>query len=179
MLDFFFDGIAATSSPPDNRDGLALAVSMIAGSNVLAQDSKPPFSSRPRQAFPAQCRRKGESEEKEAAKTFEEFKKSVTKEPFQYGKYIVNGDTPISTDKELEEFYRRNVELPGHATTEFAVMNKLGVDIIWKPADKKASHILREQCSGGFGGFGTAITPLYAMADATTGKQLPTSSSFT
>jgi hypothetical protein len=34
--------------------------------------------------------------EKAAQMTFEEFKDSVFKEPFEGGKYIVNGDTPIS-----------------------------------------------------------------------------------
>jgi len=106
--------------------------------------------------------------QKEAAKTFEEFKKSVTKEPFQYGKYIVNGDTPISTDKGLEDFYKQNVELAGHATTEFAVMNKLGVDIIWIPTVKKALTYCVSNAAADSGGFGNRYnTVVSAMADAT------------
>lgn len=37
---------------------------------------------------------------------FKKFKASVYKEPFPGGVYIVNGDTPISNEHDLEEFYR-------------------------------------------------------------------------
>jgi hypothetical protein len=138
---------------PLTGTALALAVSMIACSNVLAQDSKPPFSPDEGKLFLRNAAEKARVKQKEAAKTFEEFKKTVTKEPFQYGKYIVNGDTPISTDKGLEDFYKQNVELAGHATTEFAVMNKLGVDIIWKPAEKKALTYCVSNAAADSGGF--------------------------
>lgn len=38
-------------------------------------------------------------------KTFEEFKAQTYKEPFEGGKYIVNGDTPIMDEKHLKEFF--------------------------------------------------------------------------
>jgi serine protease len=153
---------------PLTGTALALAASMIAGSNVLAQDSKPPFSPDEGKLFLHNAAEKARLKQKEAAKTFEEFKKSVTKEPFQYGKYIVNGDTPIAADKELEEFYKRNVELAGHATTEFAVMNKLGVDIIWKDSDKKNLTYCVSNATADSGGFGNRYnTVVSAMADAT------------
>ena len=38
-------------------------------------------------------------------KSFEEFEKSVYKEPGEGGKYIVSGDTAISGRKRLEEFF--------------------------------------------------------------------------
>jgi len=60
------------------------------------------------------------------------------------------------------------VELAGHATTEFAVMNKLGVDIIWKPADKKALAYCVSNAAADSGGFGNRYnTVVSAMADAT------------
>jgi serine protease len=153
---------------PLTRTALALAVSMIAGSNVLAQDGKPPFSPDEGKLFLRSAAEKARVKQKEATKTFEEFKKSVTKEPFQYGKYIVNGDTPISTEKELEEFYKQNVELAGHATTEFAVMSKLGVDIIWKPVDKKALTYCVSNAAAESGGFGNRYnTVVSAIGDAT------------
>ena len=37
-------------------------------------------------------------------KTFQEFKAQTYKEPFEGGKYIVNGDTPILNEKRLQEF---------------------------------------------------------------------------
>lgn len=40
---------------------------------------------------------------------FESFKKGVFKEPFKNGVYIVNGDTPITNDEDLKEFYYREV----------------------------------------------------------------------
>lgn len=39
-------------------------------------------------------------------KTFEEFKAQTYKEPFEGGKYIVNGDTPILNEKLLQEFLK-------------------------------------------------------------------------
>lgn len=38
-------------------------------------------------------------------KTFEEFKAQVYKEPFEGGKFIVNGDTAIVDEKHLQEFF--------------------------------------------------------------------------
>src|SRR5688572_26970790 len=37
-------------------------------------------------------------------KTFEEFERSVYREPWSGGKYIVDGDTPIADKKQLQEF---------------------------------------------------------------------------
>ena len=58
----------------------------------------------------------GEASERDRQKfagmTFEEFKASpaVYKEPFEGGKYIVNGDTPILGDKQLLEFFETKVK---------------------------------------------------------------------
>lgn len=40
---------------------------------------------------------------------FEEFKKTVYKEPFPGGVYIVNGDTHIANESDLREFYEREL----------------------------------------------------------------------
>ena len=44
--------------------------------------------------------------------TFEEFEKTVYKEPFEGGKYIVNGDTPIANEKALRDYYEKKVRKP-------------------------------------------------------------------
>jgi len=45
-----------------------------------------------------------------ASLTFEEFKATVYREPFEGGKYIVNGDTPIANEKQLREFFEEKVK---------------------------------------------------------------------
>ena len=47
-----------------------------------------------------------------AALTFEEFEETVYREPFEGGKYIVDGDTPIASRKLLMEFYEKSVKPP-------------------------------------------------------------------
>ncbi len=69
---------------------------------------------------------------KVADMTFEEFKASefVFKEPFDGGKYIVNGDTPISSEAKLFQFYNElaGTQIPG---AELTVYHVDGKDIIW------------------------------------------------
>lgn len=67
--------------------------------------------------------------------SFEEFKGTVYKEPFEGGKWIVNGDTPISDEKQLLEFYEVYVKstLPG----ELVVNTIDGVEDKWNPQQKK------------------------------------------
>jgi len=40
---------------------------------------------------------------------YQVFKESIYKEPFDYGVYIVNGDTPIPTEEMLKAFYDREI----------------------------------------------------------------------
>jgi Matrixin len=40
---------------------------------------------------------------------YEKFKKAVYREPFSNGVYIVNGDTPIANERELREFYEKEL----------------------------------------------------------------------
>ncbi|MCP1926408.1 matrixin family metalloprotease [Bradyrhizobium elkanii] len=146
---------------------LVVAVSTIPGSAVVAQD-KTPFTPDQGRLFLNNAAEKARELQKQNTKTFEEFKKSVTKEPFQYGKYIVNGDTPISTDKDLEEFYKQNVETAGLVGAEFIVMNKAGIDIIWKDGDKNNLAYCVSNAPVASGGFGNRYnTVVSAMADAT------------
>lgn len=50
-----------------------------------------------------------DAREQVADKGYEKFKKNTYKEPFSGGVYIVNGDTPISSESELREFYDREI----------------------------------------------------------------------
>src|SRR5262249_40435510 len=43
-------------------------------------------------------------------KTFDQFKATVYHERFAGGKYIVNGDTPVLNDKQLEEFFNTRIK---------------------------------------------------------------------
>ncbi len=65
-------------------------------------------------------------------KTFEEFKAQTFKEPFEGGKYIVNGDTPILDDKHLREFFDR---IQGRAGLTINQVN--GQDTAWNSVEKR------------------------------------------
>ena len=74
--------------------------------------------------------------------TFEEFEATVYKEPFEGGKYIVNGDTPIADRKHLQEFFEEKIQRePGpvpDGTVELIVHQVGGLDAVWNSADKRA-----------------------------------------
>ena len=74
-------------------------------------------------------------------KTFEEFEAKVYREPFEGGKYIVNGDTPILNKKQLREFFERLIQdKPREAKTAIAkltVNQANGLDTIWTSVEKK------------------------------------------
>lgn len=77
-------------------------------------------------------------------KTFDEFKKKVFKEPGPNGKFIVSGDTPISSEKLLKEFFEKIKNCnpaPAPAPSEkieltVAVFSLNGGDITWNNSDK-------------------------------------------
>ena len=71
--------------------------------------------------------------------TFEEFEASVYREPFEGGKYIVNGDTTILNKKKLQEFFERKVRTEPEPMEglELIVNNVGGLDSIWNSAQKK------------------------------------------
>jgi hypothetical protein len=72
--------------------------------------------------------------------TFEEFEATVYKEPFEGGKYIVNGDTPIIDRKQLEEFFQRQIrsepEPPPDGMVELIVHQVGGLDAVWNSMQK-------------------------------------------
>ncbi len=74
--------------------------------------------------------------------SFREFKDNTFKEPFENGKYIVNGDTTIAGEKLLREFYEKNIEaapsVSDDTVREFAVMVVGGLQAIWSTAQKRA-----------------------------------------
>lgn len=70
-----------------------------------------------------------------AALSFEDFEKTVYREPFTGGKYIVNGDTPIANRKQLREFYEQNVKPP--QVTELVIHQAGGLDAKWNEQQKQ------------------------------------------
>lgn len=77
-----------------------------------------------------------------AGLSFEDFKKSqaVYKEPFEGGKYIVNGDTPIVDEKQLREFFEKKVKLPPPPPpppTALIVHSISGIDAVWNQEIKR------------------------------------------
>lgn len=65
-------------------------------------------------------------------KTFEDFKAQTFREPFEGGKYIVNGDTPILDEKHLKEFFDR---IQGRAGLTINQVN--GQDTAWNSVEKR------------------------------------------
>jgi serine protease len=94
-----------------------------------------------------------------AALPFEEFEATVYKEPFDGGKYIVNGDTPIANRKQLREFYEQNVKPP--QTTRLVVNQVGGLDDKWNAQQKKK---LTYCVSTTFGSRQSAVTQQMASA---------------
>jgi len=74
-----------------------------------------------------------------ANRTFEEFERSVFKEPFPGGKYIVNGDTAIADRKQLQEFFETSIkqEPPQTRPGQLIVARAGGQDASWNSTQKK------------------------------------------
>lgn len=136
---------------------------------VLAQDKKPAFTPIEARLFLRSTSDTLLAKRSENIRSFKAFRNSVTKEPFRYGKYIVNGDTPIRNIKELKQFYKEQiVARSGNANVEFAVMRKSGVDIIWDDKNKKALTYCISNAPAASGGFGDRYSAVVvAMAEAT------------
>lgn len=135
--------------------GTALTFVVMLASNASAQDIKTPFGPDEARLYLRNAADKARLIQKQKSKTFEEFKASVTKEPFEGGKYIVNGDTPIATEAELRTFYEENVEASPKEVSEFTVMRKLGKDIIWSDEKKKNISYCVASAAADIGGFGS------------------------
>lgn len=65
---------------------------------------------------------------------FDAFEKSVYKEPFAGGKYIVNGDTTIADHKHLQEFFQDNIQKG--KTSELILHVEGGQDALWDCTQK-------------------------------------------
>jgi len=74
-----------------------------------------------------------------AGRTFEEFMATVYREPFEGGKFIVNGDTAIASEKALREFFETNVRNRSTCpddNCELAIYVVGGLDAVWGATDK-------------------------------------------
>ena len=93
-----------------------------------------------------------EAEEQDVAKlagvSFDVFKEGVFREPFEGGKYIVNGDTAILNEKHLEEFFELHFSSVPDAETVIGlavsnidalvvVTTNEGVDAVWTRDQKR------------------------------------------
>lgn len=103
-------------------------------------------------------------------KSFEEFEQAVTKECFEGGKYIVNGDTAIADIKQLREFFEDRIQQPAEAAAGGSVGGKLilikvgGVEGVWSTHQKK---MLTYCVSDKFGNrHGDLVTEMAAAAGA-------------
>jgi len=67
--------------------------------------------------------------------SFEEFKSTVYKEPFENGAYIVDGDTMIADDQGLLEFYIRGVVAKANPSA-FTISTFRGYENIWNQDQK-------------------------------------------
>jgi serine protease len=71
--------------------------------------------------------------------SFEEFEEQTYREPFEGGKFIVNGDTPVLNEKHLEEFFDTKVQQePERIRTELIVHQVGGLDAVWNHEMKRA-----------------------------------------
>jgi hypothetical protein len=74
--------------------------------------------------------------------SFQQFEAAVYKEPFEGGKYIVNGDTPIADRKHLQEFFENQVQreppTPTQGGTTRLIVHQVGgVDAAWDSVQKQ------------------------------------------
>ncbi len=73
-----------------------------------------------------------------ANKTFEEFERSVFKESFPGGKYIVNGDVAFADRKQLQEFFETRIKQePPETRPGQLIVAGVGGDKIWNNTQKK------------------------------------------
>lgn len=88
--------------------------------------------------------------------TFEEFKASVYKEPIS-GVYVVNGDEVLETDRELMDFYVKNIQ------SDALIVNQVnGADKIWDSSQKlNLTYCISKAFNGNY------AKVQQAMADAT------------
>jgi serine protease len=78
--------------------------------------------------------------EKQARLSFEQWKATVYREPFPGGKFIVNGDTGILDEKQLQEFFEMRVQMPQppHMENELILAQAQGLDSAWNQQLQRA-----------------------------------------
>lgn len=81
-------------------------------------------------------------------KTFEEFRASVYREPFEGGKYIVNGDVAVADDKQLREFFEQGIISSGNTEVGGRLIVMAGPNGTWNTERK---HQLTYCVSNTFG----------------------------
>lgn len=70
-------------------------------------------------------------------KSFEEFKAAVYKEPFEGGKYIVNGDIAIADEKQLREFFEESILGTAPGAADHRLIKMAGPNGTWNSARKR------------------------------------------
>ncbi len=94
-----------------------------------------------------------EKREKSKLLSFDEFEATVYKEPFENGKYIVNGDTPIIDKEALKEFFSRNIQNsinPSASMIQGLVVHQVNnQDAKWNDSDKKQLNYCVSTTFGG------------------------------
>ena len=71
--------------------------------------------------------------------SFEEFEQTIYREPFEGGKYIVNGDTTIANEKLLREFFETQIKTEPQREefrVELIVHQVGGLDAVWTSNQK-------------------------------------------
>jgi hypothetical protein len=64
---------------------------------------------------------------------WETFRGTVYREPFEHGVFIVEGDTPISDEAALRQYYNTHIARTAQRLT---VLTSMGADVIWQSSDK-------------------------------------------
>jgi len=96
-------------------------------------------------------------------KSFEEFEAKVYREPFEGGKYIVNGDTPVLNKKKLKDFFETQIQAEP-IPRGLIVNQESGQDTIWNSLEKLR---LTYCVSKTFGGrYDQVVTDMKAAGDA-------------
>lgn len=69
----------------------------------------------------------------EVEQEWEEFRASVYREPTEHGVFIVEGDVPVSDERELRQYFDTYVS---RAAQPLTVMHVMGADVIWPSPGK-------------------------------------------
>ncbi|HKS24258.1 MAG TPA: matrixin family metalloprotease [Thermoanaerobaculia bacterium] len=126
------------AAPPSNTDTTASTATTSTTTTSTPMPQKPKIQATPETVKQAEDKLQTNAERDRrmfATLTFDEFKAKVFKEPFEGGKYIVNGDTTIANEKQLREFYEQNVKPP--QTTRLILAQIGGLDQKWNQDQKK------------------------------------------